>query len=70
MSYELRKAQRELDDFLEKNPDLIQTQKYIDNMLSRSTDRIGTLSFLISDNLSELQTELKLLKIKIKEITK
>lgn len=70
MSYELRKAQRELDDFLEKNPDLINTQRSIDNMLNRSTDRIGTLSFLISDNLSELQTELKLLKYKLEEMIK
>lgn len=70
MSYELRKAQRELDDFLEKNPDLINMQRSIDKMLNRSTDRIKKLSFLISDNLSELQTELKLLKYKIEEVIK
>ena len=67
MTYEVRKAEKELDEFLNANPQLVPMQKTIERALEKSgndsSSRFRILSFFITENLKELRIELKMLQI-------
>jgi len=74
MNKDLRKAIKELEEYLEQNPHMKGYQDTIDNILDKAGNdpqkRFEAFNFLLQDNLDELSTELKLLKYKIDEVLK
>lgn len=74
MNKDLRKAIKELEEYLERNPHMKGYQDTIDNVLDKAGNdpqkRLQAFNFLLQDNLEELSTEFKLLKYKLDGVLK
>ena len=65
MSNTLQKAKKELNEFLQANPELIPYQMSLNEYMSKgrtSQERMQILARHMTENLIELQSELMLLK--------
>lgn len=72
MSYKLRQAQKELDEYLQQNPHLVSFQNHLDEALNKAGDdpqaRFKVFNLYLQDNLLELKTELIMLKMGLDEV--
>lgn len=72
MSYELRQAERKLDEYLLQNPHLVDFQYRLDEALSKVGEdpqkRFEVFKLYLQDNLLELRTELTMLQINLKNV--
>jgi hypothetical protein len=64
----MNKAERELEEFLLKNPHLANVQRKLEKEMDQAPDQYRILVVMrrLADNLDELKTELELLKFKMR----
>lgn len=72
MSYALRQAEKELDNYLRQNPHLITFQNHLDTSLNEAGSdvekRFKIFNLYLQDNLIQLKTELIMLKIELDKL--
>ena len=72
MSYALRQAEKELDNYLRQNQHLINFQNHLDTSLNEAGSdvekRFKIFNLYLQDNLIQLKTELIMLKIELDKL--